>query len=710
MSHKEDLYQVATRYLQRGWPIFPVGGPDGKRPLVAWGQVAVVTDAQIREWLQSLPMTGWGLPTGSRSGLVVVDVDGGEAPAWAVPTYTVTTPRGWHLYYATSEPIKNSVKALADNVDVRGDGGFVVLPGSRRPDGREYIEEGGEVAPLPAQVLEACRKPPPELIVLREPLPGASEAFGRAQAYAERCEPAISGSGGHAQALRVARAMVDGFGLSEGEAMAALGPWNARCQPPWNERELAHKVRQAATTADPAGRERGYLLHEGRGRDEIMLVDDLDDMPEIAHAPNPVAVDEDAIREQLAREIENIGDIGRMYMQWLRESSRIWQPGLAVGSALALGATLAGRRYVWRGTTSHLYVLGVGGSGTGKDIAAKRLGSILGDQTMGGIPSTKALRDRLAEVSQRGRGLCLISGEVAKLLRQLLGPRVPAYLQLGGQMLLELATWGVEPMRLDRAASDHGGGDAQMVIDAPSLSIYGTATPEDLLDILGEGSVKDGMLGRFIICRAQDKLPDKDVFLEPRGMPQALAKVMADRAREIDNWISRAENDIYAPPPEPLPGSRGRVLAAYDAEIHRARQLAPKGGPKGMPDELVARLAEHATRVSIALAGLSSSPFVSEACERLAIAIVEQSARDLAETTRRHAARDSWERGLKRVLAACERLAGADGVVRACDLAAAVRARELGEWIDALCAEGALVKQEAKTKAGRVAVRYRLPR
>ena len=709
MIDKGALYRFAQGFLAKGWVIFPVGGSDGKRPLVKWGDLVATSDEQVREWLQCLPMTGWGMPTGVRSGVVVVDIDGGDVPGWVEPTYTVTTPRGWHFYYAHEGRIKNSVKILGDNVDVRGDGGYVVTPGSYRPGGGLYVEEGGEVAKLPSYIVERSQPPPKAALVVVERGPTDADVYRRAEAYAMRCAPAISGSGGHAQALVVARAMTQGFGLGPNEALSAMAPWNCSCQPPWSAQELMHKVRSALTTPDPAGRSQGYLLADDS---PLVLIDDLealDELPEVLHAPQVAPTpDEDAIREDIARQIGEIGDIGRMYMGWLRESSRIWQPGLASGSALVLGAALAGRRWQWRGTTSHLYVLGVGGSGTGKDVPAKRLAACLGEHVMGGIPSTKAMRDRLAETSQKGHGLVLVSGEVAKLLRQILGARTPAYLQLAGQMLLELATWGPEPMRFDRAASDQAmGGDQQLVVHSPSFSIFGTATPEDLLDILGEGAVKDGMLGRFVIFRAQERLPDKDVFLQPKPMPSALAKVIADRAREISNWITCADNDIFAPPPDEMPGSQGHILAAYDAEIHRARQLA---GRQSMPDELVARLAEHATRIAIALAGLSSNPRVTESCERLAIAIVEQSARDLADTTRRHSARDAWERGLKRVIAAMERLAGVDGYVRACDLAQSVRARELPEWIDALQKEGVLLCVASKNKVGRQSTRYRLAR
>ena len=49
---------------------------------------------------------------------------------------------------------------------------------------------------------------------------------------------------------------VEGFGLDEASAMAALQGWNARCQPPWTENELRHKVRDALKLA----KNPGYML------------------------------------------------------------------------------------------------------------------------------------------------------------------------------------------------------------------------------------------------------------------------------------------------------------------------------------------------------------------------------------------------------------------------------------------------------------------
>ena len=67
--------------------------------------------------------------------------------------------------------------------------------------------------------------------------------------------PAVSGSGGHNATYTAAVGLVHGFGLSEGDALALLSGWNRSCQPPWTDRELIHKIRDAASRSHdkPAG-------------------------------------------------------------------------------------------------------------------------------------------------------------------------------------------------------------------------------------------------------------------------------------------------------------------------------------------------------------------------------------------------------------------------------------------------------------------------
>ncbi len=74
--------------------------------------------------------------------------------------------------------------------------------------------------------------------------------LNRARAYLANLPPAISGQGGHNATFRAACWTVR-FGLSDGDALALLREFNQRCQPPWTEKDLAHKLRDARKVVRP---------------------------------------------------------------------------------------------------------------------------------------------------------------------------------------------------------------------------------------------------------------------------------------------------------------------------------------------------------------------------------------------------------------------------------------------------------------------------
>lgn len=67
----------------------------------------------------------------------------------------------------------------------------------------------------------------------------------RARRYLARVPPAVAGEHGDIHTFRVCCRLARGFGLDDGEALAVLDSWNARCQPPWSEPELLEKLRRA---------------------------------------------------------------------------------------------------------------------------------------------------------------------------------------------------------------------------------------------------------------------------------------------------------------------------------------------------------------------------------------------------------------------------------------------------------------------------------
>lgn len=98
-------------------------------------------------------------------------------------------------------------------------------------------------------VLEPTDFPAPRIAQLTRwpPLPARSggEVVGRVRAYLQTVPPAIEGERGDAHTFRVCCRVARGFGLDDDEAIDALADWNARCVPPWSERELRAKLDHA---------------------------------------------------------------------------------------------------------------------------------------------------------------------------------------------------------------------------------------------------------------------------------------------------------------------------------------------------------------------------------------------------------------------------------------------------------------------------------
>lgn len=82
--------------------------------------------------------------------------------------------------------------------------------------------------------------------------------FERARRYIAKCQPAVSGQGGHDATFYVACLLVHGFALGEADALALLREFNQRCLPPWSEGDLMHKIKSAASAAHLMPR--GHLL------------------------------------------------------------------------------------------------------------------------------------------------------------------------------------------------------------------------------------------------------------------------------------------------------------------------------------------------------------------------------------------------------------------------------------------------------------------
>lgn len=144
-----------------GLRVFP-GKPGDKKPAMDWKkyQHEAPTGDELANWDSS--NFNVCIVTGAASGIVVLAVDSPEAQMLVdslklPPTPTVRTARGLHLYFKHSGyDVRNGVNIGGVKLDVRGDGGYVVGPGSLHPTGVRYdwIISPAEIdfAPFPEQL------------------------------------------------------------------------------------------------------------------------------------------------------------------------------------------------------------------------------------------------------------------------------------------------------------------------------------------------------------------------------------------------------------------------------------------------------------------------------------------------------------------------------------------------------------------------------
>lgn len=106
----------------------------------------------------------------------------------------------------------------------------------------------------------------------------SNDNLERARRYIEKAGGAVSGNSGHAHTFALACNLLKKISLSESELYEALATWhNPQCDPPWNEKELRHKVSEAikATPQDAGMRsDSGFNREEKKGRPYIIKTHD----------------------------------------------------------------------------------------------------------------------------------------------------------------------------------------------------------------------------------------------------------------------------------------------------------------------------------------------------------------------------------------------------------------------------------------------------
>jgi len=244
---ESPVLEAALRYAELGYPVLPLhtvtegkcdcGRKDchspGKHPRTRHGLKDATTDPnQIETWWTTWPRANIGIAT---ERLLVLDFDPGSG-GWPQPAEAIdfagcpiqTTPRGGrHVVYRApaGRRFSCSTGKLAEHVDVRADGGYIVVAPSRH-DHRAYQWQN------PLEARDALPEPPTWLLT-------TLDATGKNRTPASVATANVFEPGVRNDRLMSIGGQLRNLGFSHGEIAGALHEVNLeRCRPPLDRAEV----------------------------------------------------------------------------------------------------------------------------------------------------------------------------------------------------------------------------------------------------------------------------------------------------------------------------------------------------------------------------------------------------------------------------------------------------------------------------------------
>jgi hypothetical protein len=258
-----DQLRAAQTYAKKfGWRVFPVysvredgvcscRNPEdhsiGKHPRInEWQKTATTDAAQIAKWWGQWPDANIGVACGEGSGIVVLDIDkrhgGDDSLAFLEEKHgklpetpqVLTGGGGTHYFFRhPGQKIPNSAGRVGPGIDIRGDGGYVLVPRSNHSSGRLYEwEVTTKIGMLP-------------LAELPDWLRVAIVDKARGIEIDPDDDSPVKDGARHDTLLKIAGRMRKA-GLGPSEIYAALNDFNQRrCQPPQpndDVRQIAYDI------------------------------------------------------------------------------------------------------------------------------------------------------------------------------------------------------------------------------------------------------------------------------------------------------------------------------------------------------------------------------------------------------------------------------------------------------------------------------------
>jgi hypothetical protein len=724
--HTDTPLDAARWYLARGYAPVPIPAGTKAPALKGWQRLRLTATDLPQHFNGSGNI---GLILGEPSGhLVDVDLDCAEArelaaeflPATGAKTGRPGAPVSHWWYIAPGartrrhgDPVDRSAI-----VELRAAGAQTLVGPSVHPSGEPYDPLEGEPAHIDAEDLVACVTRLAQAVIerrhgRREPIVSQASTRGndrvsadetllrRAAAYLDAMPPAISGQGGHNQTYAAATAMVHGFGLDATAAFALLWErYNPRCEPSWSERELRHKVEDAATK--PHARPFGWL-RDARDNDprsaptvDLSAFDPDPTRTEVSAAPDLRPPDPGSIPDHLLRVPGFMGEV----IEFNLATATRPQPVLALAAAICLQAVLAARKVRdERGNRTNLYCVGVAPSGAGKDHARKVNKNIL---FASGLVEHEGNEDLASDAGlvtavEAEPAILFQIDEFGRFLRTIGDPKKAPHLFNVLTALMKLYS-SADTVFRGKAYADK---KRNKVVDQPCVSVYGTTVPEHFFESLTADSLADGFVARLLVFEAPTDPPPRQ--RTPQG---AIPESILDAARWWGAFRpgGNLRNEHPSPRVVPTTPEGGAVFDRLAAFVDERLADETDAGRA-----LWARAEEKACRMALvyACSACRENPVIDEAAATWACDLSKHLTRRMLHVCHEWVAEGQFDARQKRVLRIVRR---ADGKISRSDLCRRTQwltQRERQEVIDNLLETGQL-REEREATATKPRVVYAL--
>lgn len=198
------FFDEACRYAGLGWKIFPLI-PGSKKPITKHGVHDASDDEDvIGEWARRYPTANIAIACGAKNGIVALDIDkhhGGVETLAALQRKHGELPKapmaqsprgGFHLYFAYHPKPVNGANRCGKGLDIKTDGGYLVLPPSfwnGKNGDKIEMEGGGHYRWVRAPRGASLPEMPAWLVKLASPAPVRRLALPKAVEGAETLDP-----------------------------------------------------------------------------------------------------------------------------------------------------------------------------------------------------------------------------------------------------------------------------------------------------------------------------------------------------------------------------------------------------------------------------------------------------------------------------------------------------------------------------------------